>query len=273
MNLFTARELIESYSKAGAAKTELPVLKMLILGLLAGIFIAFGALASNTASFSITNVGLARMISGLIFAFGLGIVILLGTELFTGNCLIIISVLDRQAKLPGMLKNLFFVYLGNFIGGVLIAYFCSVSGQFNYSDNALAVYTIRIASDKCDISFMAALIKGILCNILVSVGVLQSLTAKDTIGRIIGAFSPVFLFVICGFEHSIANMFYVPSGLFSLNVPEYADSVMAANLNISSLTWGNFITNNLLPVTVGNIIGGITVGILMWMCFTVKSTR
>ena len=272
MNLFTPQEYIANYAMAGKAKTQMPIIKMFLLAMLAGFFIAVSGAATNTAAHTVSNVGMARMVCGLLFPFGLAMVILAGTELFTGNTLIIISVLDGQAPVTGMLKNWAVVYLGNFAGSMLAAAGCAFGGQFNYSGGGLAVFTMKLAAGKCSLPAGNAVILGILCNILVTIGVLLSLSAKDLPGRVMGAYLPVAFFVICGFEHCVANMFYIPAGLFAKTIPAYAVLAADAGIDLSALTWGNFLLHNLLPVTVGNIIGGMAVGILLWYCHGRKKT-
>ncbi|MDP4108818.1 MAG: formate/nitrite transporter family protein [Bacillota bacterium] len=270
LNMYSPAEVVSNYSKAGAEKAGLPVYRMLLMGFLAGAFIAFGGVTANTAVFAVGNISAARMISGLLFPFGLGMVILLGTELFTGNSLISISVFNGDTSFAGLIRNLFFVYIGNFAGAVSVAAACAFFGQFNYSSGALAVFTIKMAAAKCALPFGSAFVLGILCNVLVCAGVLCSLSAKDTAGRILGAYIPVAFFVIAGFEHCVANMYYIPAGLFAMKVPEYAAKATQAGVNVSALTWKAFIANNLLPVTLGNIAGGVLVGALMWAAYKNK---
>ena len=264
MNVFTPAEFTANYSAAGQKKTVNSTGKLFFLAILAGALIAFAAVFSSTAAHNLETAGATRMVSGLLFAFGLGIVVITGAELFTGNCLISISVLDKKATLGGMIRNLVIVYIGNFVGSLLVAFACANCGQFNYSDNGLAVYTIKLAIGKCTLTFGNAVVLGILCNVLVCLGVLVSLAAKDIPGRIMGAYVPVAIFVIAGFEHSIANMYYVPAGLFAAMNPTYAQAAADAGLNMAALTWGNFFVHNLIPVTIGNIIGGVAVGAPMW---------
>jgi formate/nitrite transporter len=264
MNLFTPAEIAQNYAAIGKTKAEYPAMKLLVSAVMAGFFIAFGAAVSNTASHSIANVSAVRIISGLLFPFGLGMVILLGAELFTGNCLIIISVLSGDTSAGKMLHNWFFVYAGNCIGAVALAAGCAFFGQLDYSNGGLALYTIRIAAAKCAISFPQGMVMGIFCNILVCAGVLCGLSAKDTAGRIAGAYIPVAFFVICGFEHSVANMYYIPAGLLAMRLHEYAELAAAAGINTEALTWANFLLCNLLPVTLGNICGGVMIGMAMW---------
>ncbi|MDR0585131.1 MAG: formate/nitrite transporter family protein [Treponema sp.] len=266
MNLFSPAEITMNYADSGKAKTAYPVVKTLVLAILAGFLIGFGAAVTNTASHAVVNVSAVRIINGLLFPFGLAMVLLTGAELFTGNCLIVISVLNKALSPAKMLRNWFLVYTGNFIGAVLLAAGCAFFGQLDYSSGGLALYTIKTAAVKCSLPFFNALVSGIFCNILVCLGVLCGLSAKDTAGRIFGAFIPVSFFVICGFEHCIANMYYIPAGFFALRIPRYVQIAQEVGLDISSLNLINFFSLNLLPVTLGNIIGGTMIGTVMWAC-------
>ena len=266
MNLYTPAECAANYAAAGRNKTQLPLVKMFLLAVLAGFFIAMGGAVTNTAAHTIANVGAARIVCGLLFPFGLAMVILTGSELFTGNTLMVISLLDRQATAGGMLKNWCVVYLGNAVGAMLTAVGCAFGGQLNYSGGQLAVFTMKLAAGKCALPAGNAVILGILCNLLVTAGVLLSLSARDLMGRVVGAYLPVAFFVICGFEHCLANLFYIPAGLFAGMVPAYASLAAEAGVDLTALTWGNFLLRNLLPVTVGNSLGGAGLGCLFWYC-------
>ena len=263
MNLFTPWENIENYANAGAKKSQRTFLRLFLLSILAGMLIAFGGATAATATHAVTNVSIQRLISGLLFPFGLGMVIISGAELFTGNCLIAISVLEKKTTLKKMLYNWVVVYFGNFVGAVILAAGCAYFGQFDASAGALAVHSIKVAASKCAISFPNGIVLGIFCNILVCMGVILSLSAKDVTGRIMGAYLPVALFVICGFEHCIANMYYVPAGIFALSVPKYAELALEAGIDVSAIGWANFVFRNLVPVTIGNIIGGAGLGAVL----------
>ena len=265
MNLFTAAETAANYANAGAAKTKLPISKMLVLGVLAGFLIGFPSCVTNMATYALDNNSTIRMISGLLFAFGLGMVVISGAELFTGNTLITISVLEKKATLAGMLRNWLFVYIGNFVGSMVLSFICAQFGWLSAGNGALAVASMRTAVGKMTMPFQNAFFMGILCNILVTLGVLFSLSAKDVAGRILGAYTPVAFFVICGFNHSIADMFYCTVGLFSK--AQYAAQAAEAGIAVESLTWGNYFLGNMLPVTLGNIVGGVCVGFLFWFCW------
>ena len=262
--ILSPAQVVDAYAEAGAKKCRKSASAVFVLAILAGALIAFAGAATNTAAHTAATVGASRLVCSLLFPFGLGIVILMGAELFTGNCLIAISVLEKKATVAGMLKNWVIVYLGNFVGSALVAASCAFAGQLNYSGGKLALFTMNMAAGKCALPFGSALVLGIACNVLVCLGVLCAMTAKDTTGKILGAFLPVCLFVLCGFEHSVANMFYVPAGLFAKSIPAYAALAAEAGVDLGALTWGNFLLRNLVPVTLGNIIGGSGIGILLW---------
>lgn len=267
MGFLSPKELTQQYAGAGAAKTQKSAGELFLLAILAGALIALGCAATNTAAYGVENVGLARMICGLLFPFGLCMVIVTGAELFTGNSLIVISALDRQCTVQGMLRNWLVVYLGNFVGAGLVAASCVAFGQLNYSGGALAVYTIKLAAGKCGISFVNGVGLGFFCNVLVCLGVLMAMSAREAAGRLMGAFIPVCYFVICGFEHCVANMYYITAGLLAAADPAYGALAVEAGLDLSRLTVGNFLLGNLLPVTLGNILGGAALGGLMWFAY------
>ena len=273
MNLFTAAETTANYSNAGAAKTKLSIAKMLLLGILAGFLIGFPSCVTNMATYALDNNSTIRMVSGLLFAFGLGMVVITGAELFTGNTLITISVLDKKATLLGMLRNWVFVYIGNFIGSMALSFICAQFGWLSAGSNALASFSMKLAVGKMTMPFQNAFFMGVLCNILVTIGVLLSLSGKDGISRFIGAWAPVMFFVTCGFNHSIADMTYCMLGLFAKNVPAYVEAAQSAGVALENLTWGNYFVGNLIPVTLGNLVGGVCVGALFWFAYLKGAAR
>ena len=273
MNLFTAAEATANYASAGAAKAKLPIAKMLLLGILAGFLIGFPSCVTNMATYALDNNSTVRMVSGLLFAFGLGMVVVTGAELFTGNTLITISVLDKKATLAGMLRNWVFVYIGNFIGSLVLSFICAQFGWLSAGSNALAAYSMKVAAGKMTMPFENAFFMGVLCNILVTIGVLLSLSGKDGISRFIGAWAPVMFFVTCGFNHSIADMTYCMLGLFAKNIPAYVEAAESAGVALESLTWGNYFVGNLIPVTLGNLVGGVCVGALFWFAYLKGAAR
>lgn len=256
-------EFVPFYAQVGAKKATNRTGRLALSAVLAGFLIASGAVVANTAGHGLTNAGVSRVVCGLLFPFGLIMVILTGAELFTGNCLITISLLEKKATLAGMARNLVTVYLGNFVGSLLLAAAIVYSGQLELSGGALAVHTIRTAANKCALPFGRAVVLGILCNILVCAGVMCSLCGKSLPGRAIGAFVPVSFFVIGGFEHCVANMYYIPAGMLAAGVPEYAALAQDAGVNLTVLSPMG-LAANLIPVTIGNIIGGCGFGALIW---------
>lgn len=267
---FSPAEIAARYAEAGAAKAKRPAPLLVVLGILAGALIALGSAATNTAAYGIENTWTARTVCGLLFPFGLGMVVVMGAELFTGNCLITISLLDRRCTAAQMLRSWVLVYLSNFAGALLVAGGCAWFGQLDYSGGTLAVYTMKLAAAKCAIPFQNGVVLGFLCNLLVCLGVLMASSAKDTTGRILGAFLPVCYFVLCGFEHCVANMYYISAGLMAKAVPAYAQLAAEQGLDLSGLTVSSFAVGNLLPVTIGNILGGAALGWLMWFCHLKK---
>lgn len=258
--MLTPEEFTARYAAIGAKKSTMDLEKLLLLSILAGFLIGMGGAVTNTASCAVSNPSVARIISGMLFPFGLIMVLFLGAELFTGNCLIVIAVLEGWVKWHGMLRNLVWVYLGNALGAAALAWACVYAGQLDFADGQLAAWTIRTAAAKCAIPAGQAVLRGVLCNLLVCVGVVCGLSAKSAGGRAVGTFVPVVFFVICGFEHCVANWYYVPAGLFACaRYPE-----LAAGMNCAALTWDQFISSNLLPVTLGNVLGGCGLGALLW---------
>ncbi len=270
MESLTPAEIASYYSDAGVKKTTRATSLTIINGMMAGAIIALASATTNTASFGIHDVWTAKTICGLLFPFGLAIVLILGTELFTGNCLISITLLEKRCTMPRMLRNWVVVYCANLLGALVIAAGCAWFGQLNYGDGALAVYTMKVAIGKSTLPFQNGLVMGFLCNFLVCMGLLVSTSAKDTTGRILGAFLPVCYFITCGFEHCVANMYYIPAGLMAKAVPAYAQLAVEAGLDLSKLTLSNFLVGNLLPVTLGNTLGGLLLGWVMWFCYLKK---
>lgn len=269
----TPKEIAENYLITGKAKCELPVWKMLVLGVLAGMFIGLAGLAATTAGVSIEAASVSKLVGACIFPAGLIMVVIAGSELFTGNCLLIIPVMEKSVRAAEMLRNWLFVYIGNFIGGMLVAAGAVYGHQLSLFGNGMATAVISTAASKCAMPFGDALIKGIFCNFLVCIAVWLGMAAKDAAGKVLGIFWPIMLFVLCGFEHSIANMYYIGAGLLASGNADYLASAVGAGVDVSALTWGNFFAANLLPVTIGNIIGGCAVGLVYWTVLLKKQSK
>lgn len=272
-DMLTPAEFVETYGDIGAGKAKAPAAKLFLLAILAGFFIGMGGAVSTTATHALTNVSAAKITAGLLFPFGLILVILTGSELFTGNCLMTISVLSHKTTLRGMLRNLAIVYLGNFVGSLALAAGCVFSGQMDLSGGGLAVAAIKTAAAKCALPFGHAVVLGVLCNVLVCAAVMCAISAKSVPGKAVGAFLPICFFVICCFEHCVANMYYVPAGLLALSVPQYAALAAKAGVETGALTWGGFLVHNLLPVTIGNLLGGCGYAALIWAAYGKKTAR
>lgn len=274
MGFQTITEVIEQNIQTGIKKTNLTTKKLILLGIAAGFFIGIGAEASSLAMHGISNVGLARTVAGAVFPIGLMLIVLLGGELFTGNCLISMAVYDKKAKLKGMIRNLTIVYISNFIGAALMAWMINNCGQLNFSDGGAGAFTIKVALGKVGIDPMQAIISGILCNVLVCLAIFMAATAKDVAGKCIAIFFPIFVFVISGFEHCVANMYYIPAGIFAAHNPLYvAKATELYGITAEQLSGLNFGTmfSNLVPVTIGNVIGGMVfVGLLYWYLYRKK---
>ena len=258
--MFNIAEAISAYSNASLNKTKKSTLSIFVKACFAGMFIGMGAAGSNVAAHNIGNVGVARLIAGTVFPVGLMMVILLGAELFTGDCLAAIAVADKKISVIDFIKLLLVVYLGNFVGGVLFSALIACSNQLNYSSGLLGAYTINVAINKVNLNFGVALVSGILCNILVSAAVLMANCSKDVTGKLFVCFFVIMLFVTSGFEHCVANMYYITAGLLAKMNPAYvAVAIEKYGLTqdkIDSLNIISYLCKNLLPVTIGNIIGG-----------------
>jgi len=260
------KEIAQSYIAAGTAKTKLSISKMLVLGILAGMFIAIAGVASTVASATLTG-SIGKLLGAAVFPGGLAMVLVAGSELFTGNTMIILPVCCRQATVGGMLKNWVTVYIGNFIGSLLVAALVVYGGTFGLFDNAAGGAAINTAVAKVTLAFDDAFIRGILCNFLVCIAVWISFAAKDVVGKISGLFFPIMIFVLAGWEHSVANMYFVPAGLLAAGNEAYLAASKFAS-DISALTWGSFFLKNLLPVTLGNLVGGsVLVGLSYWFIY------
>ncbi len=238
------KQVAEFYLTVGENKVNTPFIKTLLLGIMAGMFIAFGGIGSTFGNYYVNNV-----VGAMIFPGGLAMVLIAGSELFTGNCLLILPLTAKKIKLKAVIKNLCTVYLGNLIGAVIVALIAVYSGALDKVSSSV----ITVATNKANLNFFQAILKGVLCNILVCIAVWMSFSAETVGGKILVIFFPITMFVVAGFEHSVANMYYLPAGLFE----GIKQGVSSEGLNVV-----NCIFKNLVPVSIGNIIGGFTVGLV-----------
>ena len=266
ITLYTPAEYTSMFADSGEAKTRRPAWQILTLAFLAGFFIAMAGAVANTAAHAIGNEGLARLVAGLLFPFGLIMVILTGAELYTGDTLMAITLKEKRITLVRMLYHWLLVFGGNAVGAISVAVGMAYFGQMNYSNGGLAVFTIKQAVTKSTMDPMNAFVLGIFCNVLVTIGVLMALGSRDVTGKAVAIYVPIAFFVIAGFEHSIANLYYAPAGLMAGGIDRYAALAREAGVAVDSASWSGFITHNLLPVTAGNTIGGLMVGWLFYWC-------
>ena len=279
MNQFTPtvlpQQIVTANIAAAKGKTDLPLGRLILLGIFAGMFIACGASASSVAMHNISNVGLARFVAGAIFPVGLMMIVFVGGELFTGDCLMIMGCMHGKFPAWRMAKVLTVVFLSNFIGAFVLAALVKASGQYHYSGDLLGAFTIKVAVGKLTMSFGTAFASGILCNIFVCIAVLMAAAAKDIGGKVWAIFFPIMAFVVSGYEHCVANMYYIPAGILAaadeayVKAAETAYGYTAAQFEL--LTWGNFVVRNLIPVTLGNIVGGMVfVGLPLYLIHRAK---
>lgn len=263
----TPREIVDANMDGAVQKANLGLSKMIAMGILAGMFIGVGGAASNTAAHSIANVGLARVLSGCIFPVGLLMIVLVGAELFTGNCLMIMATMDKRIRVQLLLRNLIVVFFSNLVGALIFDILVFYSGNLNYSNGGLGAYTIKVALDKATITPLRGLTSGFLCNFLVCVAILNGAAAREVAGKVMATWFPIFAFVINGFEHIVANMYYIPIGIMAKSNPTYVlkaeelYGITAKQLEALSV---NGALNHFIPVTIGNILGGMFVGFMIY---------
>lgn len=267
MQMHSPKEIIDINMSSAVNKANLRLRKMMVLGILAGMFIALGGVASQTASHAITNVSAAKIAAGAVFPIGLLMIVLVGGELFTGNCLMIMATMDKQIRFRRFMRNLIGVFVANTMGALLIAILVYFSGNLDTNGGALGGYAISVAVEKVSHSTIRGIASGFLCNIFVCMAVLKGAAAKEVAGKIQATWFPIFAFVICGFEHIVANMYFIPIGLMAKGNPLYVEQAEAVYgvtaEKLATLTVGN-IWNNFIPVTIGNLLGGIFIGIMLY---------
>ncbi|MBU3206070.1 formate/nitrite transporter family protein [Clostridium algidicarnis] len=258
-----ASEVITTYE----AKANYAPLKSLILGVLSGMFIALGGFASATASHSITNYSISKLIAGAVFPVGLILVIITGTDLFTGNVLLTVPLLHKKITFKQLIKNWVIVYFANMAGAIIVSLLLFYGGSLDVNHGALGAYSIKVAYTKSSLPFIKSFLSGILCNILVCLSVWMSFAGKDIISKIFAIFFPIMAFVVSGFEHSVANMYYFSIGLLAKTNPEFVTTLGISESQLQSLNLKNIISN-LVPVTLGNIVGGaLFVGAALYLAF------
>jgi len=265
------QHIIEQQILAAQRKLINKLPRIIMLGVMAGFFVAFGAESSSIAMHGIADVGTARTLAGVVFPIGLMLIIFLGGELFTGDCLMAMAIYSKKIPCLLYLRNLVVVFISNFFGSCLMAWMINNSGQLGYSGGGAGAFTIKVALGKATIDPVPAFISAILCNILVCLAIFMAAAATDIAGKCLAIFFPILVFVISGFEHCVANMYYIPAGIFAAANPAYVEK--ASELyqitaeQLSALSWGGLI-HNLIPVTLGNMAGGMLfVGLSYWYMY------
>ena len=284
MNFMTPAEISASVCAAGKAKTELPILKMIALGILAGVYIGFGAnLATKVGSAPDADSAIGIFLFGAVFSVGLMLVVIAGAELFTGNNMACFaSAINGQASWGGLLYNWVVVWFSNFAGSLLLVYIIFFGMYWMAVDpatgavglSAMGAKAVAIAKGKLSLTWGAAFLRAICCNWLVCLAVWMAFAAKDIVGKIFGIFFPIMAFVSSGFEHSVANMFFIPMGItIAQNAPAAVAEKMAMTPEAvtAMFNYGHLMTANLIPVTLGNIVGGaFFVGTFYWFIYLKK---
>ena len=248
---YSPREVAERVEQAGVAKARLPAAKSLMLGVLAGAFIGLGALNFTiVASDPALPFAAGRALGGIAFSLGLVLVVVAGAELFTGNNLLAMAWADGRISTAEMLRNWVLVYAANAVGSIGLAVLVWLSHHADMNQHGIALAYVKIAAAKCALPFWTAFFKGLLCNLLVCLAVWIAMAGHSVTDKILAIVFPISAFVAAGFEHSIANMYFIPLGMLFKG-----DPALPAGLDTAQLDWSGFVTN-LVPVTLGNIVGG-----------------
>ena len=266
-------EMAAKAEDAGVAKASMGWRNMFLLAILAGAFISLGAIFSTSVTAGAVQqlpYGIVRLLGGFVFCLGLILVIVAGAELFTGNNLIIMAWSSRKISTYQLLRNWVIVYLGNLAGSLLTVWLMINTGQYMFGKGLVGLNILNIAEAKCSLGFFQALMLGIMCNALVCLAVWLCFSARTTTDKILSIIFPITAFVTAGFEHSVANMYFIPVGIMvQKTAPEQFWALIGkAPGDYAILSWQNFIFANLLPVSVGNIIGGaFLVGMVYWFVY------
>jgi len=270
-SLLSPAEISDAVVSTGIKKVKRTNLQMILLGVMAGLFIALGAYASNMAVHTMPadNYGMIKFLQGAVFPVGLILVLVAGADLFTGNTLIFLGVLEKKVTLKEMLNNWLLVYLGNLIGSIIFAVLIYYSGLFSTSGGALGAFHVKIAAAKVSLPMNQLLIRAFLANFAVCLAVWMAIGSKTMVGKVFASWFPIMAFVAGGFEHSIANMYYILTGMLAKSNFASLSNVSAAKL--TNLNMGGFLYN-LLFSTAGNIIGGgVFIASIYWFIFKSKT--
>jgi formate transporter FocA len=268
-------EMAKKAEDVGVKKASLDFWTMFALAILAGAFIGLGAIFATTVGTGGSELpfGVNKLLMGLVFTLGLIAVVVGGAELFTGNNLIVMAYLSGKVPFTKLLRNWGIVYLGNLVGSVLTAYFMFLSKQYTFASGGIGLTILNIGEAKCNLGFVQAIALGVMCNAMVCLAVWLTFSARTTTDKILAIIPPISGFVAAGLEHSVANMYFIPMALFVkyFGDPKFFETVGKTAQDYPHLTMNNFLVANLLPVTIGNMIGGVVmVGVVYWFIYLRK---
>lgn len=272
VDAYSPPEIAKRIAAVAEKKSGLDFFRMFVLAILAGVFIALGAeFYTLVVHDSGLAFGLNNLIGGLVFCLGLILVVIAGAELFTGNTLIVMGFIERRVSARQLLKGWSIVYLGNLVGSLVMVLLMYYTDQWGFHGAMVGGKALLIANAKVNISFLEAFMRGILCNVLVCLAIWLAFSGRSTIDKILAVIFPITAFVASGFEHCVANMYFVPMGLVlkgQADVLAAAQSMAGQPIILGNLTVAGFIVRNLIPVTLGNIIGGsLLVGVIYWSVY------
>lgn len=261
--------------ESGVKRVSMDPLTVLVLSVLGGAFIAFGAIFATTVSAGSSELpyGVARLLSALVFPLGFILIVIGGAELFTGNNLTVMAWASGKVKIIAVLQNWAIVFVGNFIGAFMTALLMFYTTQYSFGAGSVGLAALSAAHAKTALAFIPAVTLGIMCNALVCLAAWMCYSARTTVDRVFTILLPVAAFVAAGFEHCIANIYYIPIGLFIKSGAQdsFWVSIGKTAADFPSLTWTNFFVANLLPVTIGNVIGGsVMVAAVYWFVYLRK---
>jgi len=272
IDAYSPAQMAVRVEKAGILKSSRDFYSTLTLATMAGIFIGLGAaFFTYVIHDSTLSLGVTKLIGGSVFSLGLVLVIITGAELFTGNNLIVMAFVSSKITFGQLLRNWGIVFIGNLIGSLVVIALIFLSGQWTAGGGAVGVKALTIANSKVNLTFWQAISRGVLCNILVCLAVYLCFSGRSVTDKIMAILFPITAFVALGFEHSIANMYFIPAGLIlknNLEIFAAAQDALGITLDLTNLTFTGFLFKNLLPVTIGNIIGGtFFIGFAHWFLF------
>ena len=276
-DMLVPREMAQMAEDVGVTKAAMGWRNTFVLAILAGAFIALGAIFATTVTAGTTGkmpFGIVKLAGGFVFCLGLILVVVAGAELFTGNNLIVMALASRKITIRRLLRNWVIVYIGNFVGAIMTVILMLLTNQYTAGNGTIGLNILAIANAKCDLGFIQAVTLGMMCNGLVCLAIWICFSGRTTTDKVLGIIFPITAFVAAGFEHCVANMYFIPMGLFVkfFAKMEFWTSIGKTSADYATLTWGNFFVVNLIPVTIGNIIGGtVMVGLAYWFIYIRKA--